>query len=63
MIWPACVLQGSGKMLMKYEQLNFSLYMNFKEVQFQVEVLSSLKNFIDWTNSASLKLMSLVPVL
>ena len=62
MIWPACVLQGSGKTLMIYEQLNFSLYMNLKEVQFHVEVLSSITNFIDRTNSASLKRMSLVPV-
>jgi hypothetical protein len=41
-IWPACVLWGSGKILMIYEQLNFSLCMNLKEVQFQVEVLSSI---------------------
>jgi len=47
MIWPACVFWGSGNTLMIYKQLNFSLYMNFKEVQFQVEVLSSIINLID----------------
>ena len=31
MIWPGYVLWGSGKMLMIYEWLNCSMYMNFKE--------------------------------